>query len=390
MKSLIVNGPKKHPGANYIIRLDGRRIDLRFVKNRQIIADTLAPGFVVERHLKDKDLVLFNRQPSLHRMSIMAHEVVVMPGKTFRLSLTVCPPYNADFDGDEMNLHVPQGEEAQAKSEFLLKVQEHILSPRFGGPIIGGIQDFISIAYMLTRYDAYLTREQTLQLLYYGNIFKRNPNFNLDTDLPPKSTNANNAPLYWGKDIFSMLIPKGINISVQSKFCKKCKPCLETDCPFDAYVVIRNGQLKKGVIDKVTLGAMQSNSILHRVVKEYGNKRGRQFLDDACRMLLLLINFNGLTMGLDEVEVKGEALEHIKSTLDDAHKKAAEFIEAYYKKDEEKLKPTPGMTLMETLEMRLMGLLSEARNSAGDIASDYLGDQSHSVIITKSARVATR
>jgi len=384
MKSLVINGPKKHPGANYIIRLDGRRIDLRFVKNRQIIADTLAPGFVVERHLKDKDLVLFNRQPSLHRMSIMAHEVVVMPGKTFRLSLMVCTPYNADFDGDEMNLHVPQGEEARAEAQYLLKVQEHILSPRFGGPIIGGLQDFISMAYMLTRFDTYLTREQTLQLLYYGNIFKRNPNFQLDVDLKPKSTNVNGQPLYWGKDIFSKLIPKGINISVQSKFCKKCKPCLETDCPFDAYVVVRNGQLKKGVIDKVTLGALQSNSILHRVVKEYGNKRGRQFLDDAARMLLLLINFNGLTMGLDEVEVKGESLQHIKDTLDNAHAKAEEYIQAFYRKDEAMLEPAPGMTLSETLEMRLMGLLSEARNAAGDIASDYLGDSSHSVIMTKS------
>ncbi len=382
MKQLVINGPKKHPGANYIIRSDGRRIDLRFVKNRQIIADTLKPSFVVERHLKDKDLVLFNRQPSLHRMSIMAHEVVVMPGKTFRLALTVCTPYNADFDGDEMNLHVPQGEEARAEAQYLLKVQEHILSPRFGGPIIGVIQDYISMAYMLTRYDAYLTREQTLQLLYNGNIFKRKPDFQLDRDLKPRITDPK--PLYWGKDIFSMLIPKGINISVQSKFCKKCKPCLEEDCPFDAYVVVRNGELKRGVLDKVTLGAMQANSILHRVVKEYGNKRGRQFLDDTAAMLLLLINFNGLTIGLDEVEVKGDALNKIAETLNDADKKAGEYIQAYYKKDEKTLQPTPGMTLMETLEVRLTSILAEARNKAGDIAADYLGDQTHSVIMTKS------
>jgi DNA-directed RNA polymerase subunit A' len=137
MKQLIINGPDKHPGANYIIRSDKRRIDLRYVKDRAIVADTIEPGFVIERHLKDKDLVLFNRQPSLHRMSIMAHEVRVMPGKTFRLSLLVCVPYNADFDGDEMNLHVPQGDEARAEAQYLLKVQEHILSPRYGGPIIG-------------------------------------------------------------------------------------------------------------------------------------------------------------------------------------------------------------------------------------------------------------
>ena len=117
MKQLVLNGPIRHPGANYIIRNDRRRIDLRYVKNRKIIADMLAPGFTVERHLNDGDLVLFNRQPSLHRMSIMAHEVKIMDGKTFRLNLTVCPPYNADFDGDEMNLHVPQSEEARTEAE---------------------------------------------------------------------------------------------------------------------------------------------------------------------------------------------------------------------------------------------------------------------------------
>ena len=69
-----------------------------------MIAESLEPGFIIERHLMDGDMALFNRQPSLHRMSIMAHKVKVLPYKTFRMHLTVCPPYNADFDGDEMNL----------------------------------------------------------------------------------------------------------------------------------------------------------------------------------------------------------------------------------------------------------------------------------------------
>ena len=131
MKQFVLNGPKTHPGANYIIREDGRRIDLRFGKSRELIASTIKPGYVIERHLKNGDLVLFNRQPSLHRMSIMAHEVRVMPGQTFRLSLVVCPPYNADFDGDEMNLHVPQSEEARTEAQYLLKVQEHIVTGTF-------------------------------------------------------------------------------------------------------------------------------------------------------------------------------------------------------------------------------------------------------------------
>ena len=95
---------------------------------------------LVERHLIDGDVVLFNRQPSLHRMSMMAHEVRVMDGNTFRFNLCVCPPYNADFDGDEMNLHVLQSDEARAEAMVLMRVQEHVLSPRFGGCVIS-LQD---------------------------------------------------------------------------------------------------------------------------------------------------------------------------------------------------------------------------------------------------------
>lgn len=68
----------------------------------------LSIGDVVERHIINGDVVLFNRQPTLHRMSMMGHRVRVLNYNTFRLNLSCTTPYNADFDGDEMNLHVPQ------------------------------------------------------------------------------------------------------------------------------------------------------------------------------------------------------------------------------------------------------------------------------------------
>ena len=65
-------------------------------------------------------MVLFNRQPSLHKMSIMAHRARIMPWRTLRFNECVCTPYNADFDGDEMNIHVPQTEEARAEAIMLM------------------------------------------------------------------------------------------------------------------------------------------------------------------------------------------------------------------------------------------------------------------------------
>ena len=98
----------------------------------------------------------------------MAHHVRVLPGKTFRLHPSVCPPYNADFDGDEMNLHVPQSEEARAEAILLMRVQEQLISPRFGGPIIGGLRDFITGAYLLTKDDTTLTKQEFTNFAMLG------------------------------------------------------------------------------------------------------------------------------------------------------------------------------------------------------------------------------
>jgi DNA-directed RNA polymerase subunit A' len=381
MKQMVLNGPNHHPGANYIIRNDRRRIDLRYVKNRKMIAEMLAPGFTVERHLNNGDLVLFNRQPSLHRMSIMAHEVKIMDGRTFRLNLTVCPPYNADFDGDEMNLHVPQSEEARTEAELLLKVQEHILSPRFGGPILGGIQDFISSVFQFTSKDSLYNVKDTLNLLFMGGVFDMNPDFSLDK-LTPVVTDPE--PMYSGKEIFSTLFPDDLNIRVKSKFCKKCKVCTEEDCEYDAYVVIKNGKLITGTIDENSFGAMQSNSILQRIIKDHGNARGRQFLDNATKMLLYVIRQNGMTMGLDEVYVYGKAYEKIKNILEEADDEASKLIKAFYENDTKILKRAPGRSMRETLELRIRQLLAEARKKAEESAAEFIGDEAHSVIMTKS------
>ncbi|MFX1446622.1 MAG: DNA-directed RNA polymerase subunit A' [Promethearchaeota archaeon] len=381
MKQLVLNGPFNHPGANYIIRNDRRRIDLRYVKNRQIISEMLAPGYTVERHLANGDLVLFNRQPSLHRMSIMAHEVKIMDGRTFRLNLTVCPPYNADFDGDEMNLHVPQSEEARTEAELLLKVQEHILSPRFGGPILGGIQDFISSVFQFTSKESLYNRKDSLKLLYLGDVFTSKPNFSLDNIVPVKTDPE---PYYSGKQIFSTLFPDDLNIKVKSKFCKKCEVCKEEDCEYDAYVVIKNGVLITGTIDENSFGPMQSNSILQRIIKDHGNALGRQFLDNSTKMLLYVIRQNGMTMGLDEVYVYGEAYDKIQQILKNADDEADKLIKAFNENDTSVLKRAPGRSMRETLELRIRQLLAEARKMAEETAAHHIGDEAHSVIMTKS------
>jgi DNA-directed RNA polymerase subunit A' len=303
MRKLVINGMEKYPGALYVVRPDGRRVRLEFVTEREKIAEVLQPGFIVERHLMDGDIVIFNRQPSLHRMSIMAHKVKVMPYKTFRLHLCVCPPYNADFDGDEMNLHVPQREEAQTEAALLMKVQDQILSPRYGGPVIGATKDFITASYVLTKSTTKLTKEETHRLLMASNYHGSTP---VPIIKKPE-------PLWSGKQIFSLFLPKGFDYVLKASICQNCPRCKYVDCPNEAYVIVKDGFLENGVIDENSIGAEKSESIYHRIVKDYGTQTASNFLNAICKLLKEFITMKGFGYSIDELDLSPKT--HKKNSL---------------------------------------------------------------------------
>ncbi|MEM1550791.1 MAG: DNA-directed RNA polymerase subunit A', partial [Candidatus Bathyarchaeia archaeon] len=376
LRQLVKNGPNVYPGAQYIIRPDGKRIRLEFVSDREKLAEALEIGFIVERHLQDGDIVIFNRQPSLHRMSIMAHYVKVLPGKTFRLHLCVCPPYNADFDGDEMNLHVPQSEEAQTEARLLMQVQDHILSPRFGGPIIGAIRDFITAAYLLTRKETLLNEKETCQLLAAAGY---------DGPLPEPAIKEPE-PLWTGKQIFSLFLPKDFNYALKSSVCRNCGVCLKEECPYDAYVVIKNGVLVKGVIDKNSIGAEKSESVLHRIIKDYGTEAGRKFLNQLCRLLNSFITIRGFTYSLDELDLSADAKKKIRQIIRNSEKKVESLVKALRDGTLERL---PGQTLEDSFELYVMNELAEAREKAGKVAEDDLSMENSGIIMTKTGARGT-
>ncbi|RLE82275.1 MAG: DNA-directed RNA polymerase subunit A' [Thermoprotei archaeon] len=368
MKKLVENGPDNYPGANYIIRPDGSRVDLRYVRDRKALAETLAPGYVVERHLRNGDVVLFNRQPSLHRMSIMAHRVRVLPYKTFRLHLAVCPPYNADFDGDEMNLHVPQNEEARAEARILMQVQEHIITPRYGGPIIGAIHDYITAAFLLTQRGTLLDKKTAARLLYSAGY---------KGDLPepvikwPKE--------YWtGKQIFSLFMPKTLYFKKIASICAKCPVCTKFECPYDAFVVVQEGELLVGAIDKNSIGAEKPENIIQLIVRDHGTDKGREFMDTLFRMLLLFLDLRGFTMGLDCLKIPKEAETAVEKLAERGEKEVEELIEAARRGELEQL---IGKTLEETLEARVMEKLSAVREEASKIVNHYLGLSNEAVVM---------
>ena len=371
MGKLVINGPEKYPGALYVVRPDGKRVRLEFVVEREKVAEALEHGFIVERHLRNGDVAIFNRQPSLHRMSIMTHYVQVLPHKTFRLHLCVCPPYNADFDGDEMNLHVPQSEEAQTEARLLMQVQDQILSPRFGGPIIGAIRDFITAAYLFTRKSNFLTKEEVCRLLvatgYEGPL--------------PEPEIKEPRPFWTGKQIFSLFLPKDLNYVLKATTCRNHPHCLYEGCLYDAYVIVKDGKLKCGVIDRRSIGAEQSESLLHRIIKDYGAQAGRQFLNRICQLLKLFISMRGFTFSFDELELSDSAQKKINKTIGKFEKRIEEKIVAFRNGTLERL---PGQTLNESFEIYVMNELAGARDKAGQVADEDFDIENSGIIMTRT------
>ena len=352
----VANGPEVHPGANYVKRPDGRRLKVT-EKNCEELAEKIEPGWEVARHLIDGDIVIFNRQPSLHRMSIMAHEVVVMPYKTFRLNTVVCPPYNADFDGDEMNMHALQNEEARAEARVLMRVQEQMLSPRFGENIIGAIQDHISGLYLLTHENPQFNETQALDLLRATNI----------DELPPADGTDEDGLEYWtGRSIFSELLPDGLDLHFNSSAGDE--------------VLIEDGQLVSGTIDEDAVGAF-GGEVVDTICKVYGNTRARVFVNEVATLAMRSIMHFGFSIGIDDESIEREAEEQIADAIDGAYDRVQKLIDTYRRGELESL---PGRTVDETLEMKIMQTLGKARDSAGDIADDHFTGDNPAVVMAQS------
>jgi len=363
MRQLVRNGSDKYPGARYIIRPDGKRIRLKYVSNLEELAAALEPGYIVERHLQDGDIVLFNRQPSLHRMSIMAHYVRVLPYKTLRLNPAVCTPYNADFDGDEMNLHVPQSEEAQTEARELLVVEKNIISPRYGAPIIGVIRDFLTSMYLLTRDDVKLNKSELALLLssihYKGEV--------------PEPAIKEPTPMWTGKQVFSLLLPKDFNHVTKASFNNQ-------------EVIIRNGQLISGVIDKNSVGVEKANSILHRIARDYGPDAAREFLDKLVRLANTYIEMKGFSFAIDDLTVPKE----IYSDIQQIFKRSDQaFLKLKAEYESGKKEIPPGMTEEQAFESDVLKILSEARDTAGKLVRSKISQESTAFIMAKTGARGT-
>lgn len=358
LKEFVKRGPGVYPGANYIVRPDGKKKKITD-ETKEALLEELQPGFLVERHLMDGDTAIFNRQPSLHRMSMMCHSIRVLPGRTFRINPAVCAPYNADFDGDEMNLHIPQTEESRAEAEILMKVPTQLVSPKSGLSVLGAIDDAVSGNYLLTKLPQ-MSREEAVELLIVSGIF--------DTSKLP------NKKMVTGREIFSALLPDDFNYSGHSK---ECKSKGESD---ESHVTIKNGKLVGGVIDKSSIGA-ESGIMLRYIHNKYGADMTADILMKITRLGAEYLGKRGFTAPLSDIDIPPEAKEGINRIIDQAYADVNTLIDKFYAGE---LDALPGRSVQETLELEILGLLNKARNKTGKMFEEHSSHDTHMIAMAKS------
>ena len=364
LQGLVDVGPNEHPGARFVIKDDGQRVDLRYARASGPEGSLmLRAGYTVERHLADGDLVIFNRQPSLHKMSMMGHRVRVMPFSTFRLNLSVTTPYNADFDGDEMNLHAPQSLESKAEISELCAVPRQIISPQGNRPVMGIVQDTLCGIRKFTKRDTFLTRERVMQLLMWL------PSDKWDGALPPAAI-IKPFKLWTGKQLMSMVIPSVNLIGFHSAHPDNEKTDIS---PGDTQVLIQNGELLSGILCKKTVGST-SGGLIHIIVNECGNEAARDFFGNVQCLVNNWLLHNGFTVGIGDTVADRQTMETINSTIADAKEAVKKVV---VQVQENRLSCNPGMTLRESFEVEVNKLLNRARDLSGTSAQRSLREQNN-------------
>ncbi|EWC74694.1 DNA-directed RNA polymerase III subunit RPC1 [Plasmodium falciparum UGT5.1] len=342
------------------------KISLKYANKNHVIQN-LNIGDVVERHICDGDIVLFNRQPSLHRMSIMCHKAKIMDFKTFRFNECVCSPYNADFDGDEMNLHVPQTEEARAEALYLMNVKHNLITPKNGEVIIALTQDFLSASYIITNKDTFLDRDTFCLLCSYFSDASLYIELPIPAILKPKE-------LWTGKQLISVLIKPNkkentiINFEIQEREYSNKFGDLKHLCLNDSYVCFYKSELICGSLGKKVLGSSKYG-LFYYLIHHNSSHIALKIMNRLSKLTSRYFSNKGMTIGIDDVRPSQTLTEKKKDLLLKGYEKVNNEIILY---NEKKMQIQPGCTLEETLEIKVKSILDDLRNDAGKTCNQYL------------------
>jgi DNA-directed RNA polymerase II subunit RPB1 len=291
LKKMVLNGPSVYPGAKTVGKNNStdamqRNFSLKHVDVHQI-SENLELGDVVHRHLMDGDICLFNRQPTLHRMSMMGHRIRVLPHSTFRLNINATEPYNADFDGDEMNMHVPQSLQTHEELKQITLVQTQIISPGTSSPSMGIIQDTLIGGYLLTANDNKIKKYEMNNLMMFAK--------NFDGIYPTPAGLDEDGQEYWtGKQLYSLILPD-LNIKEKN-------------------ITIVRGEIVDGFLDKTMLGR-DASGLIKQIYNSYGAVHTKNFFNDTEKLVTRWMMGNSFSIGFGDCILTETQREEVKNVI---------------------------------------------------------------------------
>lgn len=339
----------KDVGAKYVTKVSGSTMDLRFSKDLK-----LEVGDTVDRHVMDGDLIVFNRQPTLHRMSMMAHKVNVMNHSTFRMNLSATTPYNADYDGDEMNLHMPQSLQTKAELKELMMVPKCIVSQQSNKPVMGIIQDTLLGCRKISTRNVFIDRET------FSNIMlcmrSKAPN------KLPRPAILKPKPLWTGKQVMNLLLPPDLQFERMSGWSKDDDEIyMSAD---DTSVIIRDGELLSGTLCKKSLGTSE-NGIIHKLWLDYGPDEANWFISHIQFVVNHWLLYEGFTIGAGDLFTRKDVQTKVKDVISDASEKVNHII---HMKDNNK---------NFDYESKINHILNNAMQQAGRVVQDNIDDKNN-------------
>ena len=362
MYKLIQNGPDVHPGAKTIVSASGSVKSLKHVNRREIV---LHIGDVVNRHLNDGDIILFNRQPTLHRMSMMGHRVKVLPYNTFRLNVSVTAPYNADFDGDEMNAHIPQSYEASTELSEIAAVPHQIVTPRHAKPLIGVVQDALVGSYRITQPHVDFNRREFMNMMMWNKRF--------EGYVPQAGRKAEGKAGRWtGQQVLSQLMPP-INLEMANGLYKDNKSK-------DNMVKIREGVIQQGIFDK-DIFSKPSKGVVHVTFRDYGPTDTVNLIDSVQNTIEQFLVYNGFSVGISDLIADEDTRKQMEEVV---KKRKAAIEDILLQIHLDLFDNNTGKTNQQEFEDKVYTELNKATEESGKIGLGSLADENRLVAMVRA------
>ena len=353
-------GPNGEPGAKILVRKNGQNISLRYIDRKSIL---LRNGDIVHRHMMDGDAVLFNRQPSLHRMSMMCHIVKVMKqGDTFRMNVADTKPYNADFDGDEMNMHMPQNVLAETELRHLAAIPYLIVSPSSNSPLIGIYQDSMLGSFRFTRSKINFTPRDAMNLLMmYDNV---------DTEeLKRLGKNITNF------DILSQIL-EPITLNYKTELFEEN----DNSSTSNNVLEIRNGKYIRGQMEKKVLHSI-TKGILHRIFNDFGPMACSNFIDNLQNVITEYMKTSAYSVGISDLIADNLTKEAIIQSISKHKLEVNTIIEKVHLGIFEN---KTSKTNVDEFEFQVNNKLNNAMTESGKIARNSLSRDNRFLMIVNS------